>query len=74
VGADISRIEVDSVAGFTGFVLALCGIDFCRWIIERQVWAEHHAPPVAVDQGRAAGAADDPGLIGAKAAAALELR
>jgi hypothetical protein len=35
VGADISRIEVDSVAGFTGFVLALCGIDFCRWIIER---------------------------------------
>lgn len=32
---DASRIPADSVAGFTGFILGLTGIDVCRWIVDR---------------------------------------
>lgn len=35
IGADASQIDSRSIAGFTGFVLALTGIDICRWMIER---------------------------------------
>lgn len=35
VGLDPELIQADAIPGFTGFVLGLTGIDFCRWMIER---------------------------------------
>lgn len=35
VGLDPTMIQADAIPGFTGFVLGLTGIDFCRWMIER---------------------------------------
>lgn len=42
IGVDPAALSRDSVAGFAGFVLALTGIDICRWLIERiksTLWA-----------------------------------
>lgn len=34
-GVASDELSRDSVAGFVGFLLALTGIDICRWLIER---------------------------------------
>jgi hypothetical protein len=42
VGVPVADVPAESIAGMTGFFLALVGIDACRWVIDatRKVFAK----------------------------------